>query len=110
MATVLLRRTSATLKEKLNEFSSDKISVYRDQVSSLFKAVSHTLTQQIQLAIKAKRYEVHKHIICSNPLIVKYLTDSRVGIVHAKTDSSSRMYCQEWHRSQVWMATFVSRS
>lgn len=59
MTSVLLRRTLATLEEKSNELSSVDVIVYRNQVSSLFKSVQQTLTQQIQLAIKAKRFEVH---------------------------------------------------
>ena len=61
MTTVLLRRTLATLEEKSNELSTDDELVYRNHVTSLFKSVHHTLTQQIQLAIKAKRFEVHIH-------------------------------------------------
>ena len=62
MTTVLLRRTLAALEEQSNELPSVDVLVYRNQVSSLFKAVQQTLTQQIQLAIKAKRFEVHMYI------------------------------------------------
>ena len=58
MATVLLRRALATLEERSHELSSDDLLVHRNQIVSLFKSVSETLTQQIQLATKAKRYEV----------------------------------------------------
>ena len=62
MTTVLLRRTLAALEEQSNELPSVDVLVYRNQVSSLFKAVQQTLTQQIQLAIKAKRFEVRVYI------------------------------------------------
>ena len=61
MTTILLRRTLAALEEQSSELSSDYVLVCRNQVSSLFKSVHHTLTQQIQLAIKAKRFEVHMY-------------------------------------------------
>lgn len=59
MAMVLLRRSSAALDERSQELPSDNLLVYRNQVVSLFKSVNETLTQQIQQAIKAKRFEVH---------------------------------------------------
>ena len=62
MATVLLRRASATLDERSQDLSSKNLLVCRNRISSLFKSVNETLTQQIQLAIKAKRFEVHKYI------------------------------------------------
>ena len=58
MTTVLLRKTLATFEENSNELSSLDVMVYRNQVLSLFKSVQQTLTQQIQLAIRAKRFEV----------------------------------------------------
>ena len=58
MATVLLRRASSSLEERSHELSSNDLLDYRCYVASLFKSVNETLTQQIQLAIKAKRFEV----------------------------------------------------
>ena len=58
MATVLLRRASSSLEERSHELSSNDLLDYRSYVASLFKSVNETLTQQIQLAIKAKRFEV----------------------------------------------------
>jgi len=58
MATVLLHRASNTLQERSHELSSNDLLVYRNHVTSLFKSVNETLTQQIKLAIKAKRFEV----------------------------------------------------
>lgn len=59
MATVLLRRTSATLEERSHDLPQNDMLAYRNQVSSLFKSVNKTLTQQVQQAIKAKRFEVY---------------------------------------------------
>ena len=58
MATVLLRRASSTLEERSHELSSIDLIDCRSHVTSLFKSVNETLTQQMQLAIKAKRFEV----------------------------------------------------
>ena len=58
MTTVLLRRASSVLEERSHELSSNDLLDYQGHVSALFKSVNETLTQQIQLAIKAKRFEV----------------------------------------------------
>ena len=61
MASAVLRRASSQLKDKSIKMPSQESSACRDQVTSLFQSVSDTLIQQVQLAIKAKRFEVHHY-------------------------------------------------